>query len=120
MTTAITVSHAYGDDGHYRAFMVELGSFQMVLALGDREVFLPFVDFPWFRDASVADVLHVERPQPHHLYWPKLDIDLSVEAILNPERFPLISRERPNKRFQRPAGRQGAIPKNAPGRLRRR
>ena len=90
------------------------------LYLGDREAFLPFADFPWFREAPVAGVLHVERPQPHHLYWPDLDIDLDVESILDPERFPLISRERPNKRLQRPAGRQGAIPKNAPGRLRRR
>src|SRR4026208_1977477 len=65
------------------------------LLLGDREMFLAFVDFPWFRDASVAGVLHVERPQPHHLYWPDLDVDIAVESILNPEQYPLLSRERP-------------------------
>jgi Protein of unknown function (DUF2442) len=65
------------------------------LFLGDREAFLSFRYFPWFREASVAGVLHVERPHPDHLYWPKLDIDLSVESILNPKRFPLVSRERP-------------------------
>jgi len=90
------------------------------LFLGDREAFLPFADFPWFRDAPVAGVLHVERPQPHHLYWPDLDIDLAVESILNPERFPLMSRERPNRRLPRPAGRRGAMPKRAPRRPRRR
>jgi len=37
------------------------------LFLGDREVFLPFEEFPWFRDASVSAILTVERPQPHHL-----------------------------------------------------
>jgi uncharacterized protein DUF2442 len=62
---------------------------------GDRELFLPFADFPWFRQASVAGILHVERPQAHHLYWPDLDIDLAVESILNPEQFPLMSREHP-------------------------
>jgi len=90
------------------------------LFLGDRETFLPFADFPWFRDAPVAGVLHVERPQPHHLYWPDLDVDLDLESILNPERFPLISRERPNRRLQRPAGRRGAIPKRTPRRPRHR
>jgi hypothetical protein len=65
------------------------------LYLGDRELFLSFKDFPWFRDASVAGVLHVERPQPHHLYWSDLDIDLSIDSILHPRRFPLMSRERP-------------------------
>ena len=80
------------------------------LLLGDREVFLPFKDFPWFRSAPVAGVLHVERPQPHHLYWPDLDIDLSVESIDRPGKYPLVSRERPvpstNKRV--PASRPSA------------
>jgi hypothetical protein len=68
------------------------------LFLGDREVFLSFKDFPWFRKAPVGGVLRVERPAPHHLYWPELDIDLSVESILDPARYPLVSREKPARR----------------------
>ena len=90
------------------------------LFLGDREAFLPFAEFPWFRDAPVAGVLHVERPQAHHLYWPDLDVDLDVESILNPERFPLISRERPTRRLQPAAEGRRATPKRAPHRPRRR
>ena len=71
------------------------------LFLGDREVFLSFKDFPWFREAPVSAILEVERPRPHHLYWPTLDIDLAVESIEHPERYPLISRERPNTHMQR-------------------
>ena len=67
------------------------------LYLGDCEAFLPFTEFPWFREATIADVLHVERPQSHHLYWPALDVDLAVESILDPGKFPLISRDRPSK-----------------------
>lgn len=59
---------------------------------GAREVFLSFENFPWFADGKVRQILHVERPTPNHLYWPDLDIDLSVESIENPERFPLVSR----------------------------
>jgi hypothetical protein len=62
------------------------------LFLGDREIFLPFEKFPWFRDAPVAGVLNVERPQPHHLYWPDLDVDLAVDSIRHPEKFPLVAR----------------------------
>jgi hypothetical protein len=29
-----------------------------------------------------------ERPQPQHLYWPDLDVDLSVDSIEHPERYP--------------------------------
>lgn len=90
------------------------------LLLGDEEVFLPFKDFPWFREAPVGGVLHVERPQPHHLYWPDLDIDVDVDSIRHPERFPLISRERPTKRLQRAPGPKRATAKAAPKRPRRR
>ena len=60
--------------------------------LGDEELFLPFTEFPWFRDAAIGTILHVELPSPNHLYWPDLDVDLSVESIRHPDRFPLVSR----------------------------
>ena len=60
--------------------------------LNEEELFLAFSEFPWFQDASVSKILHVERPSRNHLYWPELDVDLAVESIRHPERFPLISR----------------------------
>ena len=62
------------------------------LLLGERELFLPYRDFPWFKNACVSAVLNVQLPQPHHLYWSDLDIDLAVESIEHPERFPLVVR----------------------------
>jgi hypothetical protein len=47
----------------------------------DRELFLPFDEFPWFKNATVAAILRVERPQPQHLYWPELDVDLTLDMI---------------------------------------
>jgi hypothetical protein len=61
------------------------------LLLAEKELFLPFAEFPWFKDAPVSAILHVEWPQPHHLYWPDLDVDLAVESIEHPERFPLVA-----------------------------
>jgi hypothetical protein len=62
------------------------------LYLDGRELFLPFEKFPWFARAPVSQILNVERPHADHLYWPDLDVDLSVESIEHPERFPLVSR----------------------------
>ena len=62
------------------------------LLLDDEELLVPFEEFPWFRSATVEQITTVERPTPSHLYWPKLDVDLSLESIRNPERFPLVSR----------------------------
>jgi hypothetical protein len=61
------------------------------LSLDGRELYLPFDTFPWFRKATIEGLTTVERPSPHHLYWPLLDIDLAVESIEHPERFPLVS-----------------------------
>ena len=62
------------------------------LLVGDEELFLPFEQFPWFRDASIEEISVVERQTADHLYWPLLDIDLSVESIRNPAAFPLVAR----------------------------
>ena len=61
------------------------------LLLGGEELLVPFVHFPWFRSATIEQIEAVEWPTPDHLYWPKLDIDLSVQSIRNPGAFPLLS-----------------------------
>jgi uncharacterized protein DUF2442 len=61
--------------------------------LGNRELFVPFAEFPWFRDASIAQLTAVEWPSPGHLYWPQLDVDISTQSIENPQNFPLMFRE---------------------------
>ncbi len=62
------------------------------LLLENEELFLPFSEFPWFQNVPVGKILNVELPSSGHLYWPDLDVDLAVESILHPERFPLVSR----------------------------
>jgi hypothetical protein len=59
------------------------------LFLRGRELFLSFEDFPWFAEAPVSKITQVEWPSEDHLYWPALDIDLSVRSIEHPEEFPL-------------------------------
>lgn len=62
------------------------------LLLGDRELFVPFAEFPWFSQAPVSAILNVEQPHEGHLYWPDIDVDLAVESVEHPERYPLVSR----------------------------
>jgi hypothetical protein len=64
------------------------------MLIDNQELFLPFEHFPWFQDASLRKILHVEKPSENHLYWPELDIDLDVNSILYPENYPLISQKR--------------------------
>jgi hypothetical protein len=64
------------------------------LLIQEKEIFLAFELFPWFRDAPIGKVLHVELPSDQHLYWPELDVDLEVDSVLYPERYPLVSKVR--------------------------
>ena len=62
------------------------------LLVDERELFVPFADFPWFSQAPVSAILNVERPHPGHLYWPDLDVDLAEESIEHPDRYPFVSK----------------------------
>lgn len=59
------------------------------LLASDQELFMPYDEFPWFKDAPVRSIINVQEMSPRHFYWPDLDVDLSLESILHPERFPL-------------------------------
>ena len=59
-----------------------------LLAAG-RELFLPYTEFPWFKQAQVSAIFNVEEPSPGHFHWPDIDVDLGIETIEHPERFPL-------------------------------
>ena len=58
----------------------------------DQEFFMPFDDFPWFKEAPVRKILNVEMLSENHAYWPDLDIDLDINQILHPENYPLVSK----------------------------
>ncbi len=62
------------------------------LIVQEKEHFLSFENFPWFKDASVSEIHSVELLNEHHLYWPDLDVDLAIESIAHPERFPSVAR----------------------------
>lgn len=61
------------------------------LLVRDRELFLSYETFPWFRDQPVKSIVSVEEQSPGHFHWPDIDIDLTEEMIEHPERFPLLS-----------------------------
>ena len=62
------------------------------LLLGDEELAVGFKDFPWFKSATVEQIADVQWQSLDHVYWPALDIDLSVQSIRDPISFPLVSK----------------------------
>lgn len=62
------------------------------LLWNDAEYFLPYDEYPWFAQAILADILDVVQAGEDHLHWPKLDVDLTIDMIKNPQGYPLTYR----------------------------
>lgn len=54
------------------------------MLIDDEELALPYSEFPWFKAATIQQILNVLRPHCGYL-----DVDLSVSSIRHPEKFPL-------------------------------
>ncbi len=60
------------------------------LYVSGKEYFLPYEEYPWFKDAKVAEIYNLELLPGGHLHWPDLDIDLELESLKNPGKYPLV------------------------------
>lgn len=75
-----------------QAEIANIDKFGFWILVGDKEYFLSFKDYPWFRQATIDNILSVETLHGDHLYWPELDVDLSLDSLSDPDSFPLIYR----------------------------
>ena len=42
------------------------------------------------KNACISDALDVQMSGRNAIEWPKLDVDLEIESLKHPERYPLI------------------------------
>ena len=76
----------------YRVSVAGVNARGFWLRLGARRLFVAYQEFPWFREFTALELSRVRRPAAHHLRWAEFDIDLEVDAIRRPGRYPLIER----------------------------
>jgi hypothetical protein len=57
-----------------------------------KEYFLNYEDYPYFQDKTIKDIQNVKLLHGFHLHWPSLDIDLEIDVLENPEKYPLKSK----------------------------
>jgi hypothetical protein len=74
------------------AEITNVSSHGLWLLSGDKEYFLSYKDFPWFKEAPIGKILNIEEPSSGHFYWPDLDVDLDIDMIEHPDRYPLKSK----------------------------
>ena len=57
--------------------------------VNEKEYFLSYRDFPYFKDQTLNSIQNVQLLHGYHLHWPELDIDLEIDNLENPEKYPL-------------------------------
>jgi len=55
----------------------------------DKEYFIPFANYPEFKEASINQIFQMEFTPPSQLHWTLLDIDIELQALTFPDFFPL-------------------------------
>lgn len=58
----------------------------------EAEYFLSFKKFPWFKKATIEQIQDVEVQGSCVIHWPLIDVDLDLNRIEHPDRYPLVSR----------------------------
>lgn len=67
----------------------------IMLSVDGHDYFLSYNRIPWMRDASISHVLDVRMCGKNAIEWPALDIDLEIESLKHPERYPLVIKRNP-------------------------
>ncbi len=75
------------------AVEIHTSPFGVWILVHDTEYFLSYKDYPWFQDAKISEIYQVELLHDSHLYWPSLDVDLGLDSLKNPEKYPLNYRD---------------------------
>lgn len=59
------------------------------LLVDDKEYFVPFADYPEFKQVTVEQICNTKRVGPDIFTWEELDIDIELGALAEPEKYPL-------------------------------
>ena len=59
--------------------------------------FLPYSKNPWFINASVSDVFNISPVGNIGIRWEALDVDLAIESLVHPEKYPLVMKRYVNE-----------------------
>ena len=89
------------EDDFKQQFAAHIGSVLMIDAQGmmlsvlGPDSFVSYSRVPRLRDARVSSALNVRMAGPNAIEWPELDVDLGIESLKHPERYPLVMTRSP-------------------------
>ena len=73
--------------------VTNISAFGIWVYVHDKEYFLPYAEFPCFKEARISDTLNIQALSPTHLSWPTLDVDVHLQSLMYPDQFPLTAKQ---------------------------
>lgn len=77
------------------ASVLMINSQGIMLSVLGNDYFISYNRIPWLRDARISDVLNIQISGRSAIAWPALDVDLEIESLKHPERYPLLMKRSP-------------------------
>ena len=62
----------------------------IMISVQGQDYFLSYNRVPWMKDATINEVLDVRMSGKNAIEWPRLDVDLEVDSLKHPERYPML------------------------------
>ena len=60
------------------------------ISVCENDYYLSYDRLPWFKNAKVSDVFNVKMCGNEGIRWDALDVDLEMESLIHPEKYPLV------------------------------
>lgn len=61
-----------------------------MLSVQGCDYFLSYNRVPWMQNAPIRSVLNVQMSGSEAIEWPDLGVDLEIDSLRHPERYPLV------------------------------
>jgi hypothetical protein len=88
-----TISNSSTDNTSVSVLMINAQG--IMVSVQGNDYFLSYNRIPWMKDATISSVLNVRMSGREAIEWPELDVDLELESLKHPERYPLIMKRNP-------------------------
>jgi hypothetical protein len=69
----------------------------ILISVQEKDYYLSFNRLPWFRNAKLSDIMNVSMIGDESIRWDALDVDLEIESLKYPERYPLVMKRYANE-----------------------
>jgi len=69
------------------------------LSVRENDYYLSYNRLPWFRNAKLSDIFNVTMMGDDAIRWEALDVDLEIDSLIYPEKYPLVMKRSINEVF---------------------